>query len=68
MPTIFFDAQITRLDIPSIDYMLTLPGVAMVFLIFAVTGLAIAYNIIDGFNGLSSMVGVITLAGLSYDR
>jgi UDP-N-acetylmuramyl pentapeptide phosphotransferase/UDP-N-acetylglucosamine-1-phosphate transferase len=35
----------------------------MVFTVFAITGLANAYNIIDGFNGLSSMVGIITLLG-----
>ncbi len=66
MAVIYLDVKITRLDIPGIDYVLTLPGVAIIFTIFAVTGLANAYNIIDGFNGLSSMVGVITLMGLTY--
>lgn len=66
MAVIYLDVQITRLDIPGIDYVLTLPGIAIIFTIFAVTGLANAYNIIDGFNGLSSMVGVITLMGLTY--
>jgi UDP-GlcNAc:undecaprenyl-phosphate/decaprenyl-phosphate GlcNAc-1-phosphate transferase len=37
-----------------------------VFTVFAITGLSNAYNIIDGFNGLSSMVGIITLLGLAY--
>lgn len=62
----YLGAQITRLDIPGIDYVLTIPGVAIIFTVFAVTGLANAYNIIDGFNGLSSMVGIITLMGLAY--
>ena len=66
MAVIYLDVQITRLDIPGIDYVLVLPGVALIFTIFAITGLANAYNIIDGFNGLSSMVGVITLMGLTY--
>lgn len=66
MACILLDTQITRLDIPGIDYGLALPGVALIFTIFAITGLANAYNIIDGFNGLSSMVGIITLMGLSY--
>lgn len=30
------------------------------------TGLANAYNIIDGFNGLASMVGIITLLAIAY--
>jgi UDP-N-acetylmuramyl pentapeptide phosphotransferase/UDP-N-acetylglucosamine-1-phosphate transferase len=45
---------------------LSIPFVAIVFTILAVTGLSNAYNIIDGFNGLSSMVGIITLLGLAY--
>jgi UDP-GlcNAc:undecaprenyl-phosphate GlcNAc-1-phosphate transferase len=62
----FLDASITRLDIWGIDYLLSIPFIAIVFTVFAITGLANAYNIIDGFNGLSSMVGIITLLGLTY--
>lgn len=62
----YLGAQITRLDIPGIDFLFTIPGIALVFSVFAITGLANAYNIIDGFNGLSSMVGIITLMGLAY--
>ena len=60
------NAFITRLDIWGVDYLLGIPLVAIVFTVFAITGLANAYNIIDGFNGLSSMVGIITLLGLAY--
>ncbi|OZB49070.1 MAG: hypothetical protein B7X60_02305 [Polynucleobacter sp. 39-45-136] len=63
---IYLGAQINRLDIPGIDYLLSIPAIAIIFTVFAITGLANAYNIIDGFNGLSSMVGIITLMGLSY--
>ncbi|MBU3574762.1 glycosyltransferase [Polynucleobacter sp. UK-Mo-2m-Kol15] len=66
MANIYLDAQIIRLDIIGVDYLLALPGVGLIFTIFAITGMANAYNIIDGFNGLSSMVGVITLMGLIY--
>jgi len=62
----FLDASVTKLDIWGIDYLLSIPLVAIVFTVFAITGLANAYNIIDGFNGLSSMVGIITLLGLAY--
>lgn len=62
----YLGAQITHLDIPGIDYAFAIPGVAILFTIFAITGLANAYNIIDGFNGLSSMVGIIALLGLAY--
>jgi UDP-N-acetylmuramyl pentapeptide phosphotransferase/UDP-N-acetylglucosamine-1-phosphate transferase len=59
-------AQIVRLDIPGVDFILTIPLVGAIFTIFAMTGLANAYNIIDGFNGLASMVGIITLIGIAY--
>lgn len=62
----YLGAQITRLDIPGVDFLLTLSGAALIFTVFAITGLSNAYNIIDGFNGLSSMVGIITLLGLGY--
>jgi len=58
--------HIAKLDIPGIDVLFTLPFVAAVFTIFAITGLANAYNIIDGFHGLSSMVGIITLLAIAY--
>jgi len=58
--------QITRLDIPFIDLLFTIPFVGIVFTVIAITGLANAYNIIDGFNGLSSMVGIITLLAITY--
>lgn len=66
MAASYLGAQITRLDIPGVDYLLGIPAIAIIFTAFAITGLANAYNIIDGFNGLSSMVGVITLMGLAY--
>ena len=58
--------QITRLDIPYIDLLFTLPILGAALTIFAITGLANAYNIIDGFNGLASMVGIITLLAIAY--
>jgi len=64
--TALLNGSITRLDIPGVDYLFTLPAIATLFTVFAITGLANAYNIIDGFNGLSSMVGIITLCALGY--
>jgi UDP-GlcNAc:undecaprenyl-phosphate GlcNAc-1-phosphate transferase len=62
----YLGAQIPRLDILGIDFLLSVPIIALMFTVFAITGLSNAYNIIDGFNGLSSMVGIITLLGLAY--
>lgn len=59
-------AQILSLDIPILDLIFTFPFFGTAFTIFAMTGLANAYNIIDGFHGLSSMVAIITLLAISY--
>jgi UDP-N-acetylmuramyl pentapeptide phosphotransferase/UDP-N-acetylglucosamine-1-phosphate transferase len=58
--------EITSLGIPFIDFLFAIPFFGIVFTIVAITGLANAYNIIDGFNGLSSMVGIITLFAITY--
>ena len=48
------------------NLMLTYPLVAVAITCFAVGGVANAFNIIDGYNGLSSMVAVIILSGIAY--
>ena len=58
--------EITSLGIPFLDFLFTIPFFGIVLTIVAITGLANAYNIIDGFNGLSSMVGIITLLAIAY--
>lgn len=62
----FLNAYIARLAIPGIDWFLLIPAISILFTCFAITGLANAYNIIDGFNGLASMVGLISLLGIAY--
>lgn len=61
-----FNAWISSLDILGIDYLLSLPYVSIVITVVALSGLSNAFNIIDGFNGLASMVGVITLLAIAY--
>lgn len=48
------------------DLMGAYPWVAIAVTCFAVAGVANAFNIIDGYNGLSGMVGVIILGGIAY--
>ena len=66
MAIILLDVSIHRIDILVIDYLLASSWVSVLFTIFAITGLTNAYNIIDGFNGLSSMIGMITLMAIGY--
>lgn len=61
-----FNTWIARLDIPFIDLIFAVPTISILFTCFAVAGLSNAYNIIDGFNGLASMVAIITLLAIGY--
>ena len=62
----FLNSYIGSLGLPVIDWLLLTPAISILFTCFAITGLANAYNIIDGFNGLASMVALISLTAISY--
>lgn len=57
---------IVSIQVPGIDWLLGIGTISIVFTIICITGLANAYNIIDGFNGLASMVGIISLLAIAY--
>lgn len=60
-------AWLSSLQILGIDdLMVYFPMFAIAVTCFAVAGVANAFNIIDGYNGLSGMVGVIILGGIAY--
>lgn len=61
-----FDIHAIRLDIIYLDTLLQNPWIALIFLSIAIAGFSNAYNIIDGFNGLASMVGMISLLAILY--
>ena len=75
----FLGAWVTRLDIPGLDSLLHPPSVrlgwdaiaitgilSILVTSFAVAGVANAFNIIDGYNGLAGVVAIISLLGLAY--
>ena len=62
----YLDLQISKIGIPGIDYLLTMPALAIPITLFAIVGLTNAYNIIDGLNGLSSMIGMLATSCLAY--
>ncbi|QWD09494.1 glycosyl transferase [Polynucleobacter paneuropaeus] len=63
----FLHAWLTSVQILGLDnLMLTYPVFAIAITCMAVSGVANAFNIIDGYNGLSSMVAVIILSGITY--
>jgi UDP-GlcNAc:undecaprenyl-phosphate GlcNAc-1-phosphate transferase len=62
----FLEIIINKLGIPYLDILFFHPLIAAIFTMFAITGLTNSYNIIDGFNGLASMIGIITLSTIIY--
>ena len=59
-------AVITYTAIPGLDWVVSMPLGAVLVTMFVVTGVANSVNIIDGFNGLSSMCAMLILGALAY--
>ena len=59
-------AVITHTAIPGLDWIVAVPVGAALVTMFVVTGVANSVNIIDGFNGLSSMCAMLILGALAY--
>ncbi len=62
----FLNAWIISIHVPGLDSLLGIMIISVIFTIIGVTGLANAYNIIVGFNGLASMVAMISLLAIGY--
>ncbi|MBF0422136.1 MAG: polysaccharide biosynthesis protein [Magnetococcales bacterium] len=61
------DAALLRVDIPWFDHLLqSSVAFSLVCTVIAVAGLSHSLNIIDGYNGLASMVALIILSALGY--
>lgn len=60
------DARINRIDLPFSTYTFDFVWIALPLTILAVAGIANAINIIDGFNGLASVVTICMLISLAY--
>jgi UDP-N-acetylmuramyl pentapeptide phosphotransferase/UDP-N-acetylglucosamine-1-phosphate transferase len=55
--------SLSRVDIWGVDWLMQFTFVAVVFTAFAVSGVANSINIIDGFNGLASMMSTLAFMG-----
>ncbi len=62
----YLNIWIVSLDISLFDWMLSFGIISIALTVIAIAGLSNAYNIIDGFNGLSSMVAMISLSAIGY--
>ncbi len=57
---------ITDVNVPWIDPLLLWTPVAVLFTVFAVGGVANAFNLIDGFNGLAAGTAIIVLVSMGW--
>lgn len=66
LAVLFFDAVVDRCGIPGLDTLLGWYPLALIFTMVGIGGVAHAVNIIDGYNGLASMVTCMMLAALGF--
>ncbi|SAK80467.1 glycosyl transferase family protein [Caballeronia hypogeia] len=59
-------AVIDRVDLPAIDFALAFLPVGVLFTMIAVAGVTNAMNIVDGLNGLASVVAILIFASIGY--
>ena len=57
---------ILSIDVAWLNPIFAIPGLSLLITCFMVAGLTNSFNIIDGFNGLACMVGIITLSAIAY--
>jgi len=57
---------INRLDLGAVDWLFSIPLIAMGFSVFASAGMTHAMNLIDGLNGLSSAVVIAIMGAFGY--
>jgi UDP-N-acetylmuramyl pentapeptide phosphotransferase/UDP-N-acetylglucosamine-1-phosphate transferase len=60
------NAWLTDIQVMGIDSLLSIPVVSIMFTCFAVAGVANSFNLIDGFNGLASVVSMMILLAIAY--
>ncbi|AWW45649.1 glycosyl transferase [Polynucleobacter paneuropaeus] len=60
------DAWLTDIQVVGVDFLLTIPIIYVAFTCFAVAGVANSFNLIDGFNGLASVVSLMILLAIAY--
>lgn len=60
------NAVVRRVDLVGVDFLLGFAPVAIAFTVLAVSGMANSINIIDGFNGLASVVSIMIFASIAF--
>ena len=60
-----FEVWVNRIGIVGIDFVLSVAPIAIIFTLFATTGVVNAFNLIDGLNGLTGYISVSCAVALS---
>lgn len=63
---LLLNVYLTRIGIPYLDNIFEIKLIALCFTIFCIAGIANAINIIDGYNGLASVVSMIIFFAIAY--
>lgn len=63
---LLLNVYLTRIGIPYLDNIFEIKLIALCFTIFCIAGVANAINIIDGYNGLASVVSMIIFLAIAY--
>jgi UDP-N-acetylmuramyl pentapeptide phosphotransferase/UDP-N-acetylglucosamine-1-phosphate transferase len=62
----WFNSWLIDVQFMGLDHLLAFPFFSVLFTCFALAGVTNAFNLIDGYNGLASMVAVIIFCALAY--
>ena len=62
----FLNTWLTNIEFFNIDILLSIAPISILFTCFAVGGVTHSINLIDGFHGLASMVGIFILSAIVY--
>lgn len=62
----FLDITVQSTHVGWLDILFSVPSISIILTCIMLAGLTNAYNIIDGFNGLACMVGILTLSAIGY--
>ena len=60
-----FQISINHVGVPGLDFLLSFSVIALLFTVFAVSGVVNAFNLIDGINGLASYTAATVALSLS---
>jgi UDP-N-acetylmuramyl pentapeptide phosphotransferase/UDP-N-acetylglucosamine-1-phosphate transferase len=62
----FLGISVQSTNVGWLDILFSIPAISILLTCIMLAGLTNAYNIIDGFNGLACMVGILTLSAIGY--